>query len=246
MNDTAMIAIYISMGSLIISLLGLANTIIQGKINRRNERLKVYDKIFHEVCEILLYDYNRNSQKKYTSHDKLMEQAVNQYANLHWVEQMYGPAHYEGTNFDTDEERMKFHHSVVEEFRKHQKTILSDFSLIKQSPVFHLDEELFRERFYRIMQYIKDNLSFFSPQVRKFWEETTLVSPDKIKCEYVSLLRVNEISCEPVEEEINDPYLNVLLMVRKEFREMNDAPMDKIKNKIFRMQSTFHKMLRKR
>lgn len=48
-----------------------------------------------------------------------------------------------------------------------------------------------------------------------------LLSPEKVKNEYLSLKRVNDHACEVIEEPVEDPYLRILLGIRHEHRQLN-------------------------
>jgi hypothetical protein len=224
MTDKSQIAIYISLGSMVISALSFLFSLRQSRIAKKNERIKVYDKVYHDASDLLLYHYKNTQQKPYTNDDKDLERAVNEYANAHWLEQMYGFNFYVPDSIRTEEEKDNFSKKVNKEYYAYednkQESIFEEF-INYQSPVFHLENEEFSNRFLRLMAHVNENLSFFSPIIRENWEKTRLLTLDKVKSEYLALKRVNEHSCGAIEESIDDPYLNILLSIRHEYRELN-------------------------
>ncbi|PKI11357.1 hypothetical protein CXF78_00055, partial [Shewanella sp. 11B5] len=84
--DKSQIAIFISLGSLLISALGFVFAIRQSKINRKLEKIRAYDKVYHDASDLLLYDYKKQLGKLFESEDKYLEKAVNEYASAHWLE----------------------------------------------------------------------------------------------------------------------------------------------------------------
>ncbi|MDN2597394.1 hypothetical protein OB908_01850 [Klebsiella pneumoniae] len=121
MQDNTSISLYISIGGFIISCLGFLNTVRQSRYNRKIERLRIYDKIYFDVCDLLIFDYKIKSQKTYISEDKDLEQAVNQFSQLHWIEQIYGPDSYEHIEFKSNSDQASFSKKVSEEYYKFQR-----------------------------------------------------------------------------------------------------------------------------
>lgn len=242
MQDNTSISLYISIGGFIISCLGFLNTIRQSRYNRKIERLRVYDKIYFDVCDLLLFDYKLKSQKTYHSEDKDLEQAVNQFNQLHWTEQVYGPDSYEHIKFKNKSYQDKFSKKVSEEYYKFQRekslTLLGN-----QSPVMHTDNEEFNNRFKRVMEHVKENISLFSKPIRTEWENTSLKEPNEIKMEYTALDRVNSHACEELDEKIDDPYLKIFLMIRQEHRLLNKKNTEKLLDKLFMLRWRFSRLL---
>ncbi|MFY9142322.1 hypothetical protein [Sulfuricurvum sp.] len=224
MPDKSQIAIYISLGSLAISALSFFFSLRQSRIAKKNERIRVYDKVYHDASDLLLYHYQSTQAKPYVNEDKDLEIAVNEYASAHWLEQMYGINFSLPNSLTTEEEKQNFSKKVREEYYAHedkkQESIFEEF-INYQSPIFHLENEEFSNRFSRLMAHINENLSYFSPIIKENWEKTRLLTPDKVKNEYLALKRVNEQACEAIEESIDDPYLQILLSIRHEYRELN-------------------------
>ncbi|HIE8685810.1 TPA: hypothetical protein ACXPYP_002278 [Klebsiella pneumoniae] len=234
------ISLYISIGGFLISCLGFINTIRQARNSRRIEKLRVYDKIYYDVCDLLLFDYKLKFDAPYQADDKVLERAVNEYAGLHWLEQMYSSNEYDYTSFESEEEKIAFHKKVSEEYNKYCRE-KSERMNVNQSPVMHLDDKEFRERFDRVMTHIKENLSFFSSNIRKAWDDTTLRSPSVIKRDYLALERVNMYACEEIEETIDDPYLKIFFSIRKEHRELNMTKGDMLGESWFKLKWFFLK-----
>lgn len=224
MAENSEIAIYISIGSLAVSIFGFLFSIRQFKANRRIERAKVYDKVYHDACDLLIYHYKNKLEEPFVSEDKDLEKAVNEFENVHWLEQMYGYNTYIPSNIKDEEEQHNFRRMVSETYYEFQKE--KDFSSFDefinyQSPVFHLENKEFSERFYRLIAHVTENLSSFSPVIVERWEKMRMLGPEKVKTEYLALKRINENSCEKIDEHIEDPYLQLLLSIRHEYRELN-------------------------
>lgn len=221
---SAEIAIAISLGSLIVSISGFAFSIYTSRKSRIIERARIYDSVYHDASELLLYVYKGILDEPFTSDDKDFEQAVNEYGNLHWVEQMYGSNCLYPNDAQTFEEKQAYRLKVEKAYRQHeeerqQRSFLQN--MMRRSPVFHLDDESYTARFNDLLDKVTRNLSYFSPAVFDFREKMRLRSADKVRAEYTSLQRVNESSCEPINEHIDDPYLGILLTIRHEYRELN-------------------------
>lgn len=224
MAETSQIAIYISLGSLAVSSLSFLFAVRQSNINKKNERLRAYDKVYHDASDLLLFHYKNAIEKPFSSEDKDLERAVNEYANAHWLEQTYGFNIYTPDSLETDDERREFTQKVRDTYhafeREKQRGSFEEF-INYQSPVFHLDNEEFSSRFDRLLNHVTENLSLFSPVIVGNWEKMRLLTPEKVRNEYLSLKRVNEHACEMIEEPIEDPYLRMLLGIRHEHRQLN-------------------------
>lgn len=194
--------------------------------------MRTYDKIYFDVCDLLLFDYKLKAQKTYNSEDKDLELAVNQFNQLHWIEQIYGPDCYQHIKFKSKSDQVNFNKKVSEEYYNFQRE-KSLTSLGNQSPVMHTDNEEFNNRFRRVMEHIRENISLFSQSIRQEWEKTSLRDPDQIKMEYIALERINKNACEELEEKIDDPYLKIFLMIRHEHRELNKQSTEKLLDKLF-------------
>ena len=222
--DKSEIAIFISLGSLLVSLGGLIFSIHSSRKARRIERARVYDKVYHDASDLLVYNYKKKMEEPYRSEDKFLEKAVNDYENAHWLEQMYGfNIDYPG-GVESEEEKRDYRKKVSDEYYKHQhEKHVSSFAetMEKRSPVFNLENQEYAERFNRLVDHVTQNLSCFSPPVVDCWEKMRLLTPEKVRNEYISLRRVNESACESIEEPIEDPYLGILLIIRHEYRELN-------------------------
>lgn len=229
--DKSQIAIFVSVGSLMVSVLSFVYGIRQAKLNRKLEKIRAYDKVYHDASDLLLYHYRNQMAQPFKSEDKYLENAVNDFANAHWLEQTYGINITYPPTVVTDTEKAKFHSKVSDAYyaHEHQKQVCSFDDFINyQSPVFYLDDSNFGERFQRLMNHVTENLSYFSPVIKENWEKTRLTTPDSVKKDYLALKRVNEQTCEPIEEPINDPYLNILLCIRHEYRQLNKTFNDRV------------------
>ncbi|WP_417701387.1 hypothetical protein [Pseudomonas sp.] len=224
MLEKSQIAIYISLGSLAVSSLSLLFAIRQSRLNKKSERLRAYDKVYHDASDLLLFHYRKSIEKPFESEDKDLERAVNEYGNAHWIEQTYGYNIYIPESLSTEEDRCNFREKVRDAYytfeREKQSNSFAGF-VNYQSPVFHLDDEEFSTRFNRLLNHVTENLSFFSPVIVDNWEKMRLLSPGKVKSQYLSLKRINEQACEAIEESIDDPYLRMLLGIRHEYRQLN-------------------------
>lgn len=249
MKNDNQLSLYISIGGFLISCLGFLNTIRQAKISRRIEKLRVYDKIYHDVCDLLLFDYKSKFEAPYQSDDKILERAVNEYAGLHWIEQMYNATGYEYVSFQSEEEKIAFHKKVSDEYHKYVRERDLELS-VNQSPVMCLENKEFSERFGRVMGHVKENLSFFSSDIRKAWEDTAFRSPAVVRRDYIALERVNMHTCEDIEEKVDDPYLKIFYSIRTEHRDLNMTKRDRLGEFWFNVKwaisKRYYKIMRKR
>ncbi|MFL7053624.1 hypothetical protein BCS65_21420 [Vibrio cyclitrophicus] len=229
--DKSQIAIFVSIGSLAISSLSFAYSVRQSRLNRKLEKARAYDKVYHDASDLLLYHYRNQITQPFRSEDKYLENAVNDFGSAHWLEQTYGTNITYPPNVVTNKEKADFHSRVSNAYYAHEQIKQRgsfDEIINYQSPVFYLDDDEFNERFQRVMNHVTENLSYFSPTICHNWEKTRLVTPGSIKNSYLSLKRVNEHSCELVEEHIDDPYLQILLSIRYEYRQLNKTLNERI------------------
>lgn len=224
MAEKSQIAIYISLGSLAVSTFSVLFSLRQSRIAKKNEQARVYDKVYHDASDLLLYHYRNEQDAKFESEDKDLERAVNEFSSAHWLEQTYGFNFYTPAHIKTEEEKRQFCNKVREAYHAHERekqTRWLDEFLNYQSPVFHLENEDFEKRYTRLMEHVTENLSYFSPAVVESWEKMRLLTPEKVKNDYLALKRVNERACEIIDEPVDDPYLSLLLCIRHEYRELN-------------------------
>ncbi|HHF2892484.1 TPA: hypothetical protein ACVO4A_004453 [Vibrio diabolicus] len=236
--DKSQVAIVVSIGSLVVSALSFVYAVRQAKLNRKLEKIRAYDKVYHDASDLLLFHYRNQLEQPYKSEDKYLENAVNDFSNAHWLEQTYGMNITYPPTAITDSEKAEFRSRVskayyAHERQKHESSF--DESINYQSPVFYLDDNEFGERFQRLMNHVTENLSYFSPVINKNWEKARLVSPDSVKKSYLALKRVNEQACELIEEPIDDPYLQILLSIRHEYRQLNRTFNDKVSDFWFKL-----------
>lgn len=222
--DKSEIAILISLGSLLVSLSGLLFSVHNSRKARKAERLRAYDKVYHDASDLLVYNYKKKLEESYVSDDKALEKAVNEYANSHWLERIYGFNLEYPEGMESKEDKGAYRKKVADAYYKHQhEKHVESFgeTMANRSPVFHLDDHEYSDRFNRLVDHVTNNLSYFSPPMVECWEKMRFLSPGKVRNEYVALRRVNESSCESIEEPIEDPYLGMLLLIRYEYRELN-------------------------
>ncbi len=224
MVEKSQIAIYISLGSLAVSTLSFLFAVRQSRLNKKNVRLRAYDKVYHDASDLLLFHYKASLEKPFVSEDKDLEKAVNEFSNAHGLEQIYGFNIHVPASIKDEEEKRAFNQKVRDVYYQYEKekheSSFEEF-VNYQSPVFHLENEEFSNRFYRLLSHVTENLSLFSPVIVENWEKMRLSNPEKVKNEYLALKRVNEHVCEAIDEPVEDPYLRMLLCIRHEYRQLN-------------------------
>ncbi|GIU35945.1 hypothetical protein L2719_12015 [Shewanella schlegeliana] len=229
--DKSQIAIIVSIGSLAVSAVSFVYAVRQARLNRKLEKVRAYDKVYHDACDLLLYHYRNQLEQTFKSEDKYLENAVNDFTNAHWLEKTYGMNITYPPTVNTDREKAEFNSRVSEAYYAHERQKhecpFGEF-INYQSPVFYLDDSEFKERFQRLMNHITENLSYFSPIINKNWEKARLITPDSVKRSYLALKRVNEQACEPIDEPIDDPYLQIMLSIRHEYRQLNRTFHDRV------------------
>ncbi|PMM42523.1 hypothetical protein [Vibrio breoganii] len=250
--DKSEIAIYISTGSLAVSALSFVFAVRLSKLNRKLEKIRAYDKVYHDASDLLLYNYKNKLDKPFESDDIHLQTAVNELSNSHWLEQTYGGNITYPPNVKTDREKADFGSKVSEAYNEYENLKYEDSNgefVNDQSPVFYLDDEVFSERFKRLIEHVTNNLSYFSPEIKASWEKMRLLKPESVKNEYLALKRVNENSCEPIDETVQDPYLEMLLSIRSEYRQLNKTLNDRVSDYWFKISSypdlTIYRLKRK-
>lgn len=246
MIDRAAIAIYISAGSMFVSLSGFAFTVYR---NTRVEMVRAYDKVYEDACDLLMYPYHQAEKIEYENEDKELEKAVRTYSKLHWTEQTWS-FNMPFPNFITSEEEKKlFLNKVAGEFDRFCKE-KSDRSfkeaVLYQSPVFHLADTAFSEKFSRLLERIGNNLSLFSPQIRDRWEKMKEKRPELIKDEYIALNRVNEQVGHIFDESVDDPFKDILLLIRQEYRQLTKPWSEMLSNKWFSIKMLKYRFIPKK
>lgn len=121
MTEKSQIAIYISLGSLVVSALSFLFLIRQSKIAKKNERARVYDKVYHDASDLLLYHYKNEQESTFESEDKDLERAVNEFSSAHWIEQTYGFNFYIPEHTKSEEDKREFCNKVREAYHAHER-----------------------------------------------------------------------------------------------------------------------------
>ncbi|EJF7266758.1 hypothetical protein M8475_004670 [Vibrio parahaemolyticus] len=137
--DKSQVAIVVSIGSLVVSALSFVYAVRQAKLNRKLEKIRAYDKVYHDASDLLLFHYRNQLEQPYKSEDKYLENAVNDFSNAHWLEQTYGMNITYPPTAITDSEKAEFRSRVskayyAHERQKHESSF--DESINYQSPVF--------------------------------------------------------------------------------------------------------------
>ncbi len=198
---------------------------------RKVEKIRIYDKIYGASCWLLMFEYNNLKDQEYVSDDKDLEKAVREHAKAHDMAQFFGHGFTIPPHIKNEQEKDSFQNLVMEEFTKHDK-VISDRSWEVvlshgQSPVFCIENETFREKFDYVFSYIGENLSYFPQTITKRWHDAQNTTVERVKHQYISLKTLDDNSCEPFEEEIDDPYVSVLKHVRHEYRLLTRTYTDK-------------------
>lgn len=221
--ETSEIAIYISFGSLAVSSLSFLFSARQVAYSRKSERKRSYDKVYHEACGLLTYHFDKEMEAPFVHEDKDLEKAINEFASAHWLEQLYGLNSWYPEYATSNKEKVDFRQRVSETYyslqRERTDAWIASFH-DHQSPVFHLDNHEFAERYNRVLEHVSQNLSCFSPGINTCWEKIKSTRPDKVKKEYEALKRVNALACEALDEGVPDPFCKLLLLIRYEYRQM--------------------------
>jgi len=207
---------------------------------RNNEKARIYDKVYGTSEWLLMYEYNRWQNHEFESYDKDLEKAVRQHAKSHDMAQFFGAGFDIPDNLKSSSERESFSRRVIDEFTNHEK-FTSDKAWEQvmshnQSPVFCTDDEDFKERFDYVFKYVGENLSYFSPAIRRAWHDAQNKTVECVRHQYLSLNRLNESACEPFEDElVSDPYVSMLKSIRLEYRRLTrpmSEKMDELKWRI--------------
>ncbi|WPC05242.1 hypothetical protein SBP02_00390 [Pseudomonas benzenivorans] len=179
-----------------------------------------------------MYEYNNIKKREYESSDKDLEMAVREHSKSHNMAQFFGIGFDIPDKFQNEEERGKFCTLVRDEHQSFHdalsKELWTPILEHNQSPVFCIEIGEVQEKLDYIFKYIGENLSHFSPHIRKLWHDAQNTTPERVKQQYISLKTLNDNSCEPFDDEhVEDPYAAILKSVRTEYRQLTQTRLER-------------------
>lgn len=224
----AIVAILISISNVIFSIF------IYYK-NHKKEKIKAYEKIYQNTCDILDYPWQQKKIKakkiQYTNNDKHLESAVRKYLNMHWLERMYGINQLAPSHITKSVDRIKYANRVQKEASDFEKQCFSKryVEYPKSSPVFYLKNKEVYAKLKIIIEYIGQNLSLFSDKIQKYWRQIIYADPSEIINEYNKALNVCPDFFKHNEKDFNDPYYDLLSSIRKEYNKTSKRKITRIR-----------------
>lgn len=222
------------------------NVILYAK-GRKSEKIRIYDKVYGAGEWLLMYEYNNLKNQEYMSDDIYLERAVREHAKSHDMAQFFGIGFTIPEHIKSQEEKSLFSKLVLEEFTKFDK-LVSDaaWEIVMshaQSPVFCLENDEFKTKFDFVFKFVGENLSYFSDQIKKSWHSAQNTTVGHVRQQYISLVALNENSCEPFEDEqVDDPYVEMLKQIRIEYRNMSRSYTDKWREFVWCLSRYWHKI----
>lgn len=218
--------------ALILSLLAIFISFVRWYFERRtlkkNKVLQAYEKVFDDAIFILLYPLKFKKElagkKQFNHSDPEFEKAVRKILNTNMLRRY--TSHYDEIDFSDKEEsnkKLEYFKTVYEAASKFENEIMNEslsLSIHELSPINYFDNELIKQKFENIIQVVGKNLSLFSPDVQKYWSDTIIEDPDKVKLEYENCLEIcaNYFTHNP--REFPDPFYDLLTKIRDDYRRM--------------------------
>ena len=216
-----------------VSLISMAFNIWLYGRGRKLEKVRFYDRVYDAACWLLMYEHRRIQSIEFTSEDKELEAAVRQFSRAHGVAQMWGgafelPERLKGAN---EEGVYAFNRLVSDTYYAHERAKHGEFwnGTFSQSPVFVVNNEECREKFDWLMKTIGENQSYFSKAVQEKWQRAQETTIAQVHGAYESFNKILGKSCDGLDDErVDDPYLELLLIIRSEYRQMTKTLYDRI------------------
>jgi len=200
------------------------SSLLRSRAKRKADRIHVYEKIYEDACFLLEYPYHkRNNAAKarlYCNDDLQLQTAVRAYISSHALEKWWTTGNCIPPTM-TGDERWKFVELVQREARKHQDEIFHysvNLQVPELSPVYHLEDQEVERRLVRIIKHIGENLSSFSPEIRRSWETREFNDPMDVKDLYAQGLRACPHYFEHNLRGFDDPFYDLPEAIRREYR----------------------------
>jgi hypothetical protein len=188
---------------------------------KKVERLRVYEKMY-PICQwLLLYELNQLKRKPYTCENKDLELAVRQHFDSNSDLQFWGGSFDMPSEITDDVKKGIFRRLVENECRKHEEGIWKQIGSHCQSPVFIMNSDEAREKLGSVLNYVGENLSYFSQPIINNWHSAQTRSILEVSKAYESIDKMNEFSCDELEEVwVDDPYVDLLKNIRSEYKKL--------------------------
>lgn len=216
----------------------------------KKERIRAYEAVYDDACFVLEFPLHRRKKEaekiEYIHSDPNIQLPVRKYLDSHWMDQTWGTRKFAPENLSTEGERRQFLKTIFDEAQKFQDQQFNyrlDLSVADRSPVFHFDSPELADRVGAIFKFVGKNLSLFSRPVQELWESAKFKDPQEVKREYERSLKVCPHFFQHNPRDFDDPFFDILVLIRQEYRKLISPPMIdfrwKISSKLWKLGRPF-------
>jgi hypothetical protein len=225
--------------AILLALASLVATIVlywlQASAKTREARLRAYEDVFEDVSWLLLHPHQLRKEGadriQYDHPDPDFQAAVRAYLSAHWMERMWGQRTIVPTSIG-ENDRFEYFMKVMETAREHSDRQFhhrASIDVPEQSPVYYMDTAEFANRLEGVMRRVGARLSLFSANVRRHWEKARFMDPAEVRASYEAALRVCSEFFQHNTRDFDDPYCDLLLALRREYRELSTSVGTRVK-----------------
>lgn len=208
---------------------------------KKFEKLRAYEKMYSTCQWLLLYEYNQLKNKPYICENKDLELAVRQHSDSHSDLQFWGGSFDMPPEMTGDVQKGIFRRLVEQECQKREDEIWKKIGDHRQSPVFILSSDETREKLGFVLNYVGQNLSYFSSTINNNWHSTQTRTIGEVTKAYESRNKESELYCEELEDDcVDDPYVDLLKNIRIEYKEMTLSFTDKLCGYRWKLMSKYY------
>jgi hypothetical protein len=214
----------------------LGKLIFENRAKKKKSRIEVYEKVFDDTIFILLhplkYKKELASQKKFTDPDPEFESAVRNYLNSHILSRLSSNLDkYVPSSITNQRDKLKYLIRVTEAAMKFRSEVSYEqfaLNIPNMSPVNYFDNEEINMKFQNIVQVVGKNLSLFSKDVQYHWSDILTKNPNEVKIEYQKGLEVCSEYFVHNRRDFKDPFYDLLIQIRDDYRKMTRKKIDTI------------------
>jgi hypothetical protein len=204
------------------------SSLLRSRAKRKADRIRVYEKMYEDACFLLEYHYHKQNnavkaQAKYhiyCNDDLQLQTAVRGYISSHTLGKWWVLNNYILPTM-TGDERLVFMELVLAEAQKHQDELSRyriDLQFPELSPAYHLKDQKVERRLARIIKYVGENLSSFSPEICRSWEAVRFEDPMVVIDRYAQALQACPHYFEHNPRDFDDPFYDLPWAIRQEYQ----------------------------
>lgn len=219
----------------------ILNAILQARSRRKAERVRAHEAIYEDVSFLLEYPFHRRRAAtdalEYENDDPDLQAAVRTYLDAHWMEQFWPGSRFVPEAARTEEERRAFIQHVRKEASTFRDRLLEHqiaVTIPEQSPIYHLDDTEVHAALNRVLKRVGGHLSQFNQGIRRSWEDAKSKDPADIRHEYELGRRVCPNFHEHNPRDVDDPFYDLLVALRQEYRKLTQPALEPLKWNLWR------------